>query len=116
MGQTVLAKLKESQIWHLPADSVALYGEGSEKGQWPLPAFLSGRKLSPSSCPDARHFSSSLYATGVFQAATTVLELRKSKSKSTCWFFKNSLGLQNFLPLTQSQLIFAVRNYEGLSF
>ena len=40
--------------------SVDLWGEGSEKGQWALPAFLSGRKLSSSSHLDARHFSSSL--------------------------------------------------------
>ena len=53
-------------------------GEGSEKGQWPLPTFLSWRKLSPSSCLDARHFSSSLYATGTFQAPTLALELRGS--------------------------------------
>ena len=38
------------------------------------------RKLSPSSCLYARHFSSSLYATGAFQAATPVLELRGSES------------------------------------
>ena len=72
-GQTVLARLArlmESQLWHLPSDSVVLLGEVSEKGQWPLPTFLSQRKLSPSSCLDARHFSSSLYVTGVLQAAT----------------------------------------------
>ena len=34
----------------------------------------------PSSHLDARHFSSSLYATGSFQAATLMLELRGSKS------------------------------------
>ena len=38
--------------------SVAVLGEGSEKGQGPLLAFLSGKKLSPSSCPDAGPFSS----------------------------------------------------------
>ena len=53
---------------------------GSEKGQWPLPTFLSGRKLSPISHLDARHFSSSLYATA-FQAATLVLEIRGSVSE-----------------------------------
>ena len=58
-GQTVLDRLMESQIWYLPAISVALLGEGSEKGQWPLPTFLSGTKLFPSSYLDARHFSSS---------------------------------------------------------
>ena len=37
MGQTVLARLMESQIQHQSAGSVALCGEGSEKGQWCLP-------------------------------------------------------------------------------
>ena len=95
VGQTELARFLESQIWHLPAGSVALCGEGSKKVQWLLPAFLSGRKLSLSSCLDARHFSSSLYATGAFQADTPVLELRGSESsKSMYGFFKgNCLGL-----------------------
>ena len=116
MGQTVVARLMESQIWHLPAGSMALSLEGSDKGQWPLPTFLSGRKLSPCSYFDARYFSSSLYATGAFQAATMVLELRGNKSKSVCGFFKGScLGLQKFLPPTQSLLDFAARNYENLS-
>ena len=52
-------------------------GEGSEKV---LPTFVCGRKLSPRSCLDARHSTSSLYATGAFQAATPVLELRGSES------------------------------------
>ena len=64
-----------------PAGTVSLWGEGSEKGQWPLLTFLSGRKLSPSSCLEGRHFSSYLYATGAFQAATSmVLKLRGSAS------------------------------------
>ena len=46
-----------------------------------LPTFLSGRKLSPNSCLDASHFSSSLYSTGAFQAATLVLEPRGSESE-----------------------------------
>ena len=81
VGQTVVARLMESQIWHLPAGSMALLLEGSDKGQWPLPTFLSGRKLSPCSYFDARYFSSSLYATGSFQAATPVLELKESESE-----------------------------------
>ena len=32
VGQTVLARLMESQIWHQLASSVALWGEGLEKG------------------------------------------------------------------------------------
>ena len=43
----LLARLMESQIRHQPAGSVALWGEGSEKGGWPLPALLYGRKLPP---------------------------------------------------------------------
>ena len=58
-----------------------MWKEGLEKGQWPLPAFLSGRELSLSSCLDAGHFSSSLHATGAFQAATLVLELKGSESE-----------------------------------
>ena len=41
-------------------------------------------QLSPNSLLDARYFSSSLYATGAFQTATPVLELRGSQSKSVC--------------------------------
>ena len=65
-GQTVLAMLMELQIWHLPASCLALWGEGSEKGKWPLPTFLSGRKISPGSHLDARLFTFSLCATGAF--------------------------------------------------
>ena len=88
----------ESQIWHPSAGSVALLREGSEKGQWPLSAFLSGRKLSPSSRLDVRDFSSSLDATGAFQAAMPVLELKGvNLSKSMCGLFKgNFLGLNSF--------------------
>ena len=45
--QTVLARLVESHIWYQPASFVSLCGEGSEKGQWPLPVFLSRRKCPP---------------------------------------------------------------------
>ena len=73
VGQTVLARLMELLIWC----SV----RGGLKGQWPLPPFLSGRKLSPSSLFDARHFSSFPYATGAFQVAIPVLELRGNESE-----------------------------------
>ena len=76
--QTVLALSMEYQIRHPPTSSVAL---GSEEGQWLLPTFLSGRKLFPSSCLDARHFGFPQHATGAFQAATPVLELRGSESE-----------------------------------
>ena len=81
LHQTVLARLMESQIRHPHSGSGALSGEGSEKGRWPLSAFLSGRGLSPSSHLHSRHFTSSLYATGIFQAATLVLEIIESESE-----------------------------------
>ena len=68
----------ESQIWHQTASSVALLGEGSEKGQWP---FLSVLKLTLSSHLDARPLTSSQYATGAFQAATLVLEIIGSEAE-----------------------------------
>ena len=77
----MLVKLMESQIRHPPAASIAVFGEESEKGQWPLPTFLFERKLSSSSHLDARHFTSSLYNTGAFQAAAPDLELRGSVSE-----------------------------------
>ena len=58
--------------------SVVLLGVGSEKGQWL--ASLCGRRLFPSSHLDDRYFTFSLYATGAFQAAILVLELRGSES------------------------------------
>ena len=66
VGQTVLARLMESQVWHQLTGSV---GVGFSKGTM------------ASAHPDARHFSSSLYATHAFQAATLVLELRESESE-----------------------------------
>ena len=65
-GQTVLARLMESQIWHLLAGSV---GVGFRRGT------MTSARL------DARQFSFSLFATGAFQAATLVLELRRSESE-----------------------------------
>ena len=73
----------ESQIWYPPAGSVAVRGEGPEKGQWPLPAFLSGRKLSPTHL-DSSHFIRSHFIrkapTGAFQAAALALEFRGLES------------------------------------
>ena len=65
-GQTVLARLMESHMWHQFARSV---GGGFRKGRM-------------ASAPlDARHFSFSLYTTGVFQAGNPVIELRGSESE-----------------------------------
>ena len=64
VGQRILARLTESQIWHQLASSV---GGGFTKGT------MASARL------DARHFSFSLSTTGAFQAATPVLEFRGSK-------------------------------------
>ena len=65
-----------------------------EGGQWPL----SRRKLCPSSCLDARHFRSSLYVSGAFQATPQCWSSEgMSLCKSMCGFFKrNWLELQKF--------------------
>ena len=77
VGQTVLARLMESAslpaLWHC---------WGSVQKRDVAPAHISvWKKLFPSSHLDARHFSSSLYVTGAFQAATPVLELRGNESE-----------------------------------
>ena len=66
VGQTVLARLMESQIWH----QLAIFAVG---------VFRKGTMASAQL--DGRHFSFSLYTTGAFQAATLVLELRGSESE-----------------------------------
>ena len=47
MFQMTSRSCEEWQFWPPPEGSVALMGEGSEKGQWLLPALRSGRKLPP---------------------------------------------------------------------
>ena len=66
VGQTVLARLMESQVPHQFAIFV---GGGFRKGT------MASAHL------DARHFSFSLCTTAAFQAATPVLELRGSESE-----------------------------------
>ena len=67
VGQIVVARLMEFQIWHQLA--------GSMRQRF--------RKATMASAHlDARHFSSSLYATVAFQAAAPLLELRGSESMS----------------------------------
>ena len=46
-GQTVLARLMESQIWHQLAGSGAVLGKGLEKGQWPLLAPMQDTSVLP---------------------------------------------------------------------
>ena len=92
-------------------------GGGSEKGQWPLPTCISGRKLS---------LTLSLMSDNSVPPCTSLVLFKLlpqfwssegvSLSKSVCGFFRrNCMGVQNFLLLTQSPLLFAARNYEDLS-
>ena len=48
VGQTVLARLMDSQIWYQLAGFVALQEEGPEKGQWPLSTLILDTSASPS--------------------------------------------------------------------
>ena len=61
-----VSQVDVSQMWHQPTGSV---GGGLSKGTM------------ASACPDARHFSLSLYTTGALQVATLVLELRGNVSE-----------------------------------
>ena len=81
MGKTVLIQVDGISDMARTSNSIALWGEGSKKGQGPVPAFLSALALIPDTCLDTRHFSLSLYATGAFQAAIPVLELRGDESE-----------------------------------
>ena len=117
--QTLLARLMESQIWHSPALSVVLLEEVQQRDNGLCLPFCLGerRKLSPSSCHNARHFSSFLYATDAIQLLPWCWSSeRVSQSKSVHEFPKrNCMGLQKFLPLIQSPLVFAARRYGDLS-
>ena len=66
LANTVLARLMESQIWYQPT---GLVWGGLSKGTM------------DSACPDAGYFSLSLFTTGALQAATLVLEPRRSESE-----------------------------------
>ena len=66
VGQTVLARLMESQIWHQLASS-----QGGEFSKGTVTSTLL----------DAKHFRFSLCISGAFRATIPVLELRGSESE-----------------------------------
>ena len=118
MGQTVLVRLIESQIWHLPASSVALLWEKVQKRVNGLcPPFCVGE-----SCPPALAL---MPDTSVpFRMPLVPFKLLHQcwssegviLSKSVRGFFKrNRLELLKFLLLTQSPLVFAARSFGDLS-
>ena len=104
VGQTVWARLTESQIWYPPTSSMALYVEGSEMEQWYLLALLSERKLSPSSHPEDRQPISSHMSLMPFNLLSLCwISEEVSLSKSVHRPFKrNYLLLQKFLYSTAS--------------
>ena len=117
VGQTVWARLMGSLTWNLPAGTVALSGEGSEKEQCPLLALPVGRKLSSSSRPDARQFNFS----PVDSDALHLLPLHWSSEgvsvrmcvgplRGTVWDSSSFC-----LPQLQSPLVFTARSYGDLS-
>ena len=80
---------------HLPD----LWEKGPKKEQWPLPAPLYGRKLTPWYHPDTRQFSSSWYVSDTFNLLAPQWSSEGiSPSKSVYRLFKrNCLGLQKFV-------------------
>ena len=82
-----------------------------------LPAFLSGRKLSPSSHLDCSHFSSSLNATDAFKLLPVFGGSEGESLSKFVWgfFHRNCLVLHKFLPLTQSPLVSAAKSCGDLS-
>ena len=112
--QTVLARLMESQLWNPLAGSGSL-GGGFRKGTMPssllvwektVPPFL----MSDTSVPPCMPLVPFEALPQCWSSCGVNL------SKSVCGFFKRScLGLQKFLLLTQSPLVFAARSYGDLS-
>ena len=102
VGQTVSARLMESQMGHQPARSVALPAFLWEEAVPQLSPWCQNRHLLPA-CP--------WYLSSCFP----VLELRGSESDEVHMFFKrNCLGFQKFLPPIQSLLVFSARSYRDL--
>ena len=96
VGQTVLTRLMESRCGtSLPA--LWLCGRRIQRRDNGL-CLPFERKLSPSSRLDARHFSSSPYATGAFQAAAPVLELRGRDPSESAGGSPCRRDPQGFLP------------------
>ena len=117
VGQTVLAMLMEPQIWHQPAGSVALK-RAQKTGKGLYTPFYLGESCSPALAlmPD-----NSVSPCTPLVPFKLLPRCRSSEgvslSKSVCGFFKRyCLGLQKFLPLTQSQLGFVARSCGDLPF
>ena len=89
-------------MWHPPTSLRLCEGRAHKMYNGLCPPFCLVESC-PQCCIDARHFSSSLCATGAFQAATLCWSSEGvSLSIYMCGFLKkNCLRHQRFLPLTQ---------------
>ena len=94
----------ESQIWYLPVSSVALCGEGSDQEQWSFLQFCLGEN-----CPPAPALMPDTSVPPHMPLVPFKLLPRcwssegVSQNKFVCGPFKrNCLGIQQFLPQTQS--------------
>ena len=116
VGQAVLARLMESQVWHSPAGSVYLLGEGSKKGQCSLPSFYLGESYPPALAlmPDTLVPPCMLLVPFKLLPQCWSSE-GVSLNKSMGGFFRgNCFGLQRFPPLTKFPLVFVARSYGDL--
>ena len=117
VGQAVLARLMTPRIWHWPAGSVAVWWEGSERGNGLCPPFFLRQN-----CPPALTLMPDTSVPPHVQLVPFKLlpwcwsSERVNLSKSMCGFSKgNCLGFQQLLLLTQSPLVFAARSRRDLS-
>ena len=105
--------------------SVAVCGGRVQKGDYGhskgtrTSGVLSGRKLSPGNCPNARHFNFSPCAMGALLATALVQKPRVSEhihELNPTWdlYVETPENVQ-FLPLTQHPLVFTARCYGNLS-
>ena len=112
----MLVRLMESQIWCLPARSVALLlhwrrAQTKDNGLFLPFCLLESCSQAPSLMPDTS-FSPYMPLVPFKLLLWFWSSERMSLNKFVCGFFKgNYLGLQKFLTLTQSLLVFAVRSY-----
>ena len=116
-GQSVLARLTESQIWHWPASAAALWVLVSERGNGLYLPFCLKENCPPALAlmPDSS-LPHNMPLVPFKQLPWFWSSERVNLSKSMCEFFKgNWLRLQQFLPPTQSPLVFVAKSYEVLS-
>ena len=117
VGQTVLAKWMESQIWHQPSSSVSLWGRVQKRDNDFCSPFSLGESspLALTLMPDTSvPRCMPLVPFNLLSRCLSSEEVRLNKSMSG-FLKRNCLGLKKFLLLTQLLLVFAARSYGDLS-